>query len=74
MIILDNVLTEIQNQIDMHHPELGGALYSPKFQRAVTHFQCDQEGEPSSVSYFPSLRLIENVKTVESQIGLQFKG
>jgi hypothetical protein len=74
MIILDNVLTEIQSQIAMHQPERGGALYGPKFQRAVTHFEYDKEGETSAVSYVPSLRLIENVKTVENHIGLQFKG
>lgn len=58
----------------MHQPERGGALYGPKMQRAVTHFEYDKEGETSSVSYVPSLRLIENVKTVETQTGLQFKG
>jgi hypothetical protein len=40
----------------------------------VTHFEFDPEGVTSAVSYVPSSRLIDNVKTVELQTGLQLKG
>lgn len=74
MIITDLALAEIRSHIASHRPERGGALYGPKGQFAVTHFEFDAEGATSAVSYVPSRRLIDNVRAVELQTGLQLKG
>lgn len=74
MIITDLALAEIRVHIASHRPERGGALYGPKGQFAVTHFEFDAEGATSAVSYVPSRRLINNVHAVELETGLQLKG
>jgi Prokaryotic homologs of the JAB domain len=74
MVITDLVYSEIRTLLASHAPERGGALYGSKGYPFVTHFEFDQEGETSSVSYVPSTRLIANVPKVEAETGLQFKG
>jgi len=74
MLITDLALAEIRTHIASHEPERGGALYGPKNQNIVTHFEYDLDGETSAVSYLPSRTLINNVKTVEIETGLKLKG
>lgn len=74
MIITDLALADIRLHIASHRPERGGALYGPKGHFAVTHFEFDTEGATSAISYVPSRRLIDNVRVVELQTGLQLKG
>jgi proteasome lid subunit RPN8/RPN11 len=74
MLITDLALADIRTHIASHEPERGGALYGPKNQNLVTHFEYDLDGETSAVSYLPSRTLINNVKTVEIETGLKLKG
>jgi hypothetical protein len=74
MIITDLVLLDIKRQIAIHKPELGGALFGPRDLFVVTHFEFDKEGQSSSVTYTPSLRLIGNIGKIELETGLKFKG
>ena len=74
MVIVDMVFEDICSQIASHPPERGGALYGPRNYPAVTHFELDQAGTTSAVSYTPSTQLINNVPRVEAEMELQFKG
>lgn len=74
MVITDIVYAEIHDSIAAHPAERGGALYGPRNYPLVTHFEYDEAGRTSSVSYVPSSRLIANVPRIERETGLQFKG
>lgn len=74
MNIVDLAYESIRLNIAVHKPERGGALYGPRDYPLITHFEYDESGETSSVSYIPSTKLIENVGVVERNTGLQFKG
>lgn len=74
MVITDIVYAKIHDSIAAHPAERGGALYGPRHYPFVTHFEFDEEGKTSYVSYVPSSRLIENVARIERETGLQFKG
>lgn len=74
MVVTDIALAEIRARIAVHRPERGGALYGPKDYPLVTHFEFDAEARTTAVSYVPSLRLIESVRSVERETGLKFKG
>lgn len=74
MVITDIVYAEIHDRIAAHPAERGGALYGPRNYPLVTHFEYDEAGKTSSVSYVPSSRLIANVPRIERETGLQFKG
>ena len=74
LVITDIVYAEIHDRIAAHPPERGGALYGPRHYPFVTHFEYDEAGRTSAVSYVPSTRLIANVPRIERETGLQFKG
>lgn len=74
MIITDLVYEQIRNDLGLYAPERGGALYGPKGYPVSSHFEYDDEGATTSVSYVPSSRLIANVVQIETGTGLQFKG
>lgn len=74
MIITDIVREEIWQQIAIHQPERGGALFGPRGYPVTTHFQYDAAAETTMASYVPSLHLIESVARIETERGLQFKG
>lgn len=74
MVVTDIALADIRTSIAEHRPERGGALYGPKDYPLVTHFEFDAEARTTSVSYVPSVRLIQSVRNVERETGLRFKG
>jgi len=74
MVVTDIALADIVAKIAVHRPERGGALYGPRDFPLVTHFDFDADAATTSVSYVPSLRLIERVRKVERETALKFKG
>lgn len=74
MIILDTEFNKIREYLGLFSPERGGALFGPIDQPVITYFHFDEYAQTTSVTYVPSLQLIESSKSIEQNMGLQFKG
>lgn len=74
MHFLDTTIEEIEREVAAHPAERGGALLGPAGRALVTRFLADPEGRASDVSYNSSERLEQQVRQVEREQNLEFKG
>lgn len=74
MLIVDAVYDQIHSELASFRPERGGALYGLRGYPCITHFEYDEDARTTQASYLPSSRLIGNVRRVEAETGLEFKG
>jgi proteasome lid subunit RPN8/RPN11 len=72
---LDEVLHKIEHDVASFKPERGGALLGPVGQPVITEFIYDQGAQTSAMTFRPSRRLEEQVRTREDgDPRIEFKG
>jgi proteasome lid subunit RPN8/RPN11 len=74
LYVVDDVVAQITEKVARFEPERGGALLGLPGKPVVLRFLFDREAEATSSTYRPSRALAGEVRALEVQDNLEFKG